>query len=48
MGVSKLVNELLLEIAFYEVSIIVLVCVKFQYLDIRGSVLETKHTLNLC
>ena len=32
---------------FFEVTIIVSICVKFQYLDICGSILETKHTLGL-
>ena len=47
MMVSKLENEILLKIAFFEVSIIVLSCVKFQKLDIWSSILETKHTLEL-
>ena len=44
MEVSKLANKLLLKIAFFEVSTIVSVCMKLQYLDIRGSILKTEHT----
>ena len=47
MMVLKLANELPLKITFFEVSTIVLVCVKFQYLDIWCFVLETKHTPRL-
>ena len=46
MTISELANELPLKIAFFEISIIVSVYVKFQYLDIQSSVLETKHTLD--
>ena len=45
--VSELANEILLKIAFFDVSAIVSVCVKFQYFDIRNSVLETEYTPGL-
>ena len=47
MAVSELVNEFLLKFAFFEISIVVSVCIKFQYLDIQSFVLETDHTLRL-
>ena len=47
MAVLELANELLLKITFFEVSTIVSVYLKFQYLDIQGFVLETEHTPEL-
>ena len=44
MAASELENELPLNIMFFKVSNVVLVYMKFQYLDIQSSVLETKHT----
>ena len=41
METSKLANKLLLKITLFKVSTFVSVCVKFQYLDIEDSVLET-------
>ena len=38
MTVSKLANEFTLKIMFFEISIIVSVCIKFQYFENRRSV----------
>ena len=43
MTVSELVNKLSLKIVFFEVSIVVLICLKFQYLNIWSFVLKTEH-----
>ena len=47
MAILELANVLSLKITFFEVSTIISVCVKFQYLDIQGFILETEHTLKL-
>ena len=47
MMVSDLANELSLKITFLEISLIVLICVKLQQLDIQDFVLETEHTPEL-
>ena len=47
MEVFESENKLPLKIAFFKVSIIASVCVKFQYIDIRDSVLESEHTPGL-
>ena len=45
--VLDLANELPLKIMFFKVNLIVSICVTYQELDIRGSVLETEHIFRL-
>ena len=47
MVVSKLANELLLKITFFEVYTIISIWVKFHYFDIRGFVLKIEYTFRL-
>ena len=47
MVALELTNELSLKIVFFEVIIIVSVCVKFQYLDMKDFILDTEYTLGL-
>ena len=47
MVASELEKEPPLKITFFKVNINISVCVKFQYLNIQDSVLETEHTPRL-
>ena len=48
MAIFKLANKLLLKIVFFKVNTFISVCVKFQYLDIQGFVLEHNISLDSC
>ena len=47
MLISYLANEFSLKIIFFEISLIVSICMKFKLLHIWGSVLKIEHTPRL-